>query len=54
MSKKYKILMTTMGLNIGGAETHIVELSKELKNAVMIFLLLPTAGFMLMNLQRLE
>jgi len=28
---KYKILMTTMGLNIGGAETHIVELSKELK-----------------------
>lgn len=31
MSKKYKILMTTMGLNIGGAETHIVELSKELK-----------------------
>lgn len=31
MSKKYKILMTTMGLNIGGAETHIVELTKELK-----------------------
>ncbi|GFI62440.1 putative glycosyltransferase EpsD [Clostridiales bacterium] len=31
MSKKYKILMATMGLNIGGAETHIVELSKELK-----------------------
>ncbi len=31
MGKKYKILMTTMGLNIGGAETHIVELSKELK-----------------------
>lgn len=31
MNKKYKILMTTMGLNIGGAETHIVELSKELK-----------------------
>ena len=31
MAKKYKILMTTMGLNIGGAETHIVELSKELK-----------------------
>ena len=27
-----KILMATMGLDIGGAETHIVELSKELKN----------------------
>ena len=26
-----KILMTTMGLEIGGAETHIVELAKELK-----------------------
>ena len=26
-----KILMVTMGLDIGGAETHIVELSKELK-----------------------
>ena len=28
---KQKILMITMGLDIGGAETHIVELSKELK-----------------------
>ena len=26
-----KILMVTMGLDIGGAETHIVELSKQLK-----------------------
>ncbi len=26
-----KILMATMGLDIGGAETHILELSKELK-----------------------
>ena len=26
---KQKILMITMGLDIGGAETHIVELSKE-------------------------
>ncbi len=26
-----KILMATMGLDIGGAETHIVELAKELK-----------------------
>lgn len=26
-----KILMATMGLDIGGAETHIVELSKELR-----------------------
>ena len=28
---KYKILMTLMGLEIGGAETHVVELSKDLK-----------------------
>ena len=27
-----KILMATMGMNIGGAETHILELSKELKH----------------------
>lgn len=27
-----KILMTTMSLDIGGAETHVVELSKRLKN----------------------
>lgn len=27
---KYKILMALMGLEIGGAETHVVELSKEL------------------------
>ena len=26
-----KIMMATMGLDIGGAETHIVELAKELK-----------------------
>ena len=25
--KKYKILMALMGLEIGGAETHVVELS---------------------------
>lgn len=31
MKKKYKILMVLMGLEIGGAETHVVELSKELK-----------------------
>lgn len=30
MAKKYTILMTLMGLEIGGAETHVVELSKEL------------------------
>lgn len=28
---RYTILMTLMGLEIGGAETHVVELSKELK-----------------------
>ena len=26
-----KILMTLMGLDIGGAETHVVELAKQLK-----------------------
>lgn len=31
MEQKRTILMATMGLDIGGAETHIVELSKELK-----------------------
>ena len=31
MKEKRTILMATMGLEIGGAETHIVELSKELK-----------------------
>lgn len=30
MTKKYTILMTLMGLEIGGAETHVVELAKEL------------------------
>lgn len=28
---QYKILMSLMGLDIGGAETHVVELAKELK-----------------------
>ncbi|MBS4960093.1 MAG: polysaccharide pyruvyl transferase CsaB [Clostridiales bacterium] len=28
--KKYRILMALMGLQIGGAETHVVELAKEL------------------------
>ena len=27
-----RILMATMGLDIGGAETHIVELSKQLQS----------------------
>mgnify|MGYP007020509056 CR=1 FL=1 len=27
--KKYKILMALMGLEIGGAETHVVELSEK-------------------------
>ena len=41
--KKYKILMALMGLEIGGAETHVVELSKELKKPVSYtHLTLPT------------
>ena len=31
MKQTRTILMATMGLEIGGAETHIVELSKELR-----------------------
>ena len=31
MKQTRTILMATMGLDIGGAETHIVELSRELK-----------------------
>ena len=31
MEQKRTILMATMGLDIGGAETHIVELSKQLR-----------------------
>lgn len=31
MAEKQTVLMTLMGLEIGGAETHVVELSKELK-----------------------
>ena len=30
-----KIFMATMGLGIGGAETHIVELAKELKACLL-------------------
>lgn len=30
MQKKYTVLMALMGLEIGGAETHVVELSKQL------------------------
>ena len=30
MKKRYSILMALNGLDIGGAETHVVELSKEL------------------------
>lgn len=46
---KYKVLMTLMGLDIGGAETHVVELSKELKNRAMTSSLHPTAVCMNRN-----
>ena len=39
-----KILMATMGLGIGGAETHIVELAKEL-NAQGHQVLIVSNGF---------
>ncbi|MEA4816531.1 MAG: polysaccharide pyruvyl transferase CsaB [Lachnospiraceae bacterium] len=32
MNNNHRILITTMSLDIGGAETHVLELSKELKN----------------------
>jgi hypothetical protein len=41
-----KILMPTRGLDIGGAETHIVELSKHLKNLDMTCSLFQMAVFM--------
>ena len=31
MAKQHKVLMTLMGMEIGGAETHVLELSKTLK-----------------------
>ena len=39
-----KILMATMGLDIGGAETHIVELSKELKHRGHDILIVSNGG----------
>ncbi len=41
-----KIFMATMGLGIGGAETHIVELAKELKARGHEVSLPPTAAYM--------
>jgi len=32
MNKPHKVLMTLMGMEIGGAETHVLELSKTLKH----------------------
>ena len=32
MTKPHKVLMTLMGMEIGGAETHVLELSKTLKH----------------------
>ena len=43
---KQKILMITMGLDIGGAETHIVELSKELKRRGYDILVASSGEFM--------
>ena len=31
MKKQYSVLMALNGLEIGGAETHVVELSKEMQ-----------------------
>ena len=39
-----KILMATMGLDIGGAETHIVELAKELKHQGHDILIVSNGG----------
>ena len=50
--KKYKILMALMGLEIGGAETHVVELSKELKKQGYDIIVASTAAFMKRNWQR--
>ena len=39
-----KILMVTMKMDIGGAETHILELCRELKKAGHVITLFPTGG----------
>ena len=34
MKKQYSVLMALNGLDIGGAETHVVELSKEMQRQI--------------------
>lgn len=48
-----KILMTTMGLDIGGAETHIVELSKELHRRGHQIILASNGGVYVAELQKM-
>ena len=50
--KKYKILMALMGLEIGGAETHVVELSKELKKQGYDIIVASNGGVTKRNWQR--
>ena len=49
MKRDATILMTLMGLEIGGAETHVVELSKALQKKATALSLHPMAVFMRKN-----
>lgn len=47
-----KVLMVTMGLDIGGAETHIVELSKELKRRGIDVIIASNGGVYVKELEK--
>ncbi len=51
MEKKYTILMALMGLEIGGAETHVVELAKELKKQGHHILIASNGGVYVQELE---
>jgi UDP-N-acetylglucosamine:LPS N-acetylglucosamine transferase len=47
-----KILMTTMSLGIGGAETHIVELAGELKKRGMDVAVVSSGGVFVQDIEK--
>ena len=51
---KCNLLMALMQLDIGGAETHVVELAKEFRKEDIIYVLPQTAEYMLRSLRRQE
>lgn len=52
MKQKRTILMATMGMDIGGAETHIMELSKELKRRGYEVIVASNGGVYVEELER--